>query len=56
MITLYASGPHFGLPDASPFGTMCPLFESETGRYAEAQSNLAGYVKRMIEEYYPQPK
>lgn len=36
-------------------GIMCPLFESETGRHAEAQSNLMGYVKRMTAEFYPEP-
>ena len=53
MITLYASGLHFGLPDASPFLTKCPLFESDAGRYAAAQPNLVSYVKRTTEECYP---
>ncbi len=34
-------------------GIMCPLFESETGRYAEAKVNLVDYVKRMTAEFYP---
>lgn len=35
-------------------GVMCPLFVSETGRYAETKANLGAYVKRMTAEFYPQ--